>query len=66
MVCISLIINNTEYLSCAFGPSVCLLWGNVYLGLISFFKNLPFLLKRRNLICLSTIVCPASGTVVGT
>ena len=30
LICISLIISNVEYLLCAFWPSVCLLWKNVY------------------------------------
>ena len=31
LICLSLIISNTEHLSYAFWPSVCLLWRNVYL-----------------------------------
>ena len=29
-ICISLIISDVEHLSCAYWPSVCLLWRNVY------------------------------------
>ena len=36
-VCISLIIINVEIFSCASWPSVCLLWRNVYLGLLLIF-----------------------------
>ena len=32
LICISLIMSDIEY-PCAFWPSVCLLWSNVYLGL---------------------------------
>ena len=34
LICISLIIRHTEHFSCVYWPSVCLLWINVYLGLL--------------------------------
>ena len=37
LICISLIIGDVEQLSCASWPSVCLLWRNVYLGLLPIF-----------------------------
>ena len=36
LICISLIISNTEF-SCACWPSVCLLWRNIYLSLLPIF-----------------------------
>ena len=36
--CISLIISDVEHFSCAYRPSVCLLWRNAYLGLQPFFQ----------------------------
>ena len=38
LVCISLIISDVEHLSCAYWPSVSLLWRNVYLGLLPIFQ----------------------------
>ena len=37
LTCISLIISGVEHLFIAFWPSVCLLWSNVYLGLLPIF-----------------------------
>ena len=37
LICISLIISDVEQLSSASWPSVCLLWRNVYLGLLPIF-----------------------------
>ena len=36
LICIYL-ISNVEIFSCAYWPSVCLLWRNVYLGLLPIF-----------------------------
>ena len=33
LICISLTISDIKYLSCAFWPTVCLLWRNVYLDI---------------------------------
>ena len=38
LICISLIISNDDIFSCAYLPSVCLLWGNVYFGLLPVFR----------------------------
>ena len=38
LICISLLINDVEHFFCACWPSVCLLWKNVYLGLMPPFK----------------------------
>ena len=38
LICISLIISNVSIFSCAYWPSVCLLWRNVYLGLLPIFR----------------------------
>ena len=35
--CISLIISDVEHFSCAYRPSVCLLWRNAYLDLLPIF-----------------------------
>ena len=37
LICISLIISNLNISSCTSWPSMCLLWRNVYLGLIHLF-----------------------------
>ena len=37
LICISLIISNVEHFSCAFWPSICLLWRKVYLELLPIF-----------------------------
>ena len=37
LICISLIISDVEHFSCAFWPSVCLPWRNVYLNLLPMF-----------------------------
>ena len=37
LICISLIINDMSIFSCVCWPSVCLLWRNVYLGLLPIF-----------------------------
>ena len=37
LICISLIISNVNIFSCAFKPSVCLLWRNVCLDFMSIF-----------------------------
>ena len=37
LICISLVISSDEHPSCAYWPSVCLLWRNVYLGLLPIF-----------------------------
>ena len=37
LICMSLIINNADHLSCAFWPSVYLLWKNVYLNFLPIF-----------------------------
>ena len=37
LMCISLIISDAENFSCACWPSLCLLWRNVYLGLLPIF-----------------------------
>ena len=37
LVCISIIISDVSIFSCARWPSVCLLWRNVYLGLLFIF-----------------------------
>ena len=38
LICISLITSSVEHLSCVSWSSVCLLWRNVYLDLLSFFN----------------------------
>ena len=38
LICSSLIISDVERFSCASWPSVCLLWRNVYLGLLPIFR----------------------------
>ena len=37
-ICIYLTINSVEHFSCAYWPSICLLWRNVYLDLLPFFN----------------------------
>ena len=43
LICISLIISNVEHFSCACWPNACLLWRNVYLGLLHIWGCLFFL-----------------------
>ena len=38
LICISLIISHVRRLSCACWSSVCLLWRNMYLGLLPIFQ----------------------------
>ena len=51
LICISL-ISNVEIFSYAYWPSVCLLWRNVYLGLLPIFLSGFFVL-----ILLSIVSC---------
>ena len=44
LIYISLMISKVEHFSCAFWPSVCLLWRDVYLGLLPIFSLGFFLL----------------------
>ena len=34
LICLSLVIRDIEHLSCIYWPCVCLLWRNVFLGLL--------------------------------
>ena len=37
LICITVVVSNVEHFSCAYWPSVCLLWRNVCLGLLPTF-----------------------------
>ena len=51
-ICISLIISNKHFFSCAYWPSVCFLWGNVYLGFLPIFNGLLDFLLLSGMSCL--------------
>ena len=52
---ISLMISDIEHLSCAYWPSVCLLWRNVYLDIFSLFWLGCFFLLLSGMRCLHTL-----------
>ena len=38
LICISLIISDVEYFSCTCWPSICILYGNIYLSFTTIFQ----------------------------
>ena len=55
LICISLIITKLSIFSCAFWPSVYLLWRNIYLGLLSIFGLGCWVLIFNCLSCLYSL-----------
>ena len=56
LICISLIISMLSIFLCAYYPCVCLLWTNIYLGLLPIFGLIGFLLLLMSCMsCLYTL-----------
>ena len=59
LIYISLIISDVEHFFCAYWPSVCLLWRNVYLDLSPFFKlRYLFGIELHELVSVCFCQCP--------
>ena len=52
LICISLVISDVEHFFSAYWSSLCLLWRNIYLGLLPIFEWVVFLLLSCMCVCI--------------